>query len=190
MDKKKNSLIAFCGMDGTGKTTLASKVAQFFKEQGIEFQFIHAHGYSVSQNSFGLDEKKVNCLKYLFGLLIPLAFIDNLFTYYFRYKPVLKNKTLICDRYFYDKAARMIYYGILNKLIAKVYLRLLPKPDFIFFLDVNPQKAYIRKKEYSEKELASFRNIYRFLAEYLEGSVIDTSLPVNNCYKKILEHFN
>jgi len=186
MDKKKYLLIVFCGMDGSGKTTLAKKVVEFFKKQGLKFEFIHAHGYSISQNSFGLDEERVNRLKYLFRLLIPFAFLDNLFTYYFKYKPILRNKVLICDRYFYDKVARMMYYGICNKFIAKIYLRLLPSPDFAFFLDASSKDVYKRKGEHSEKNLSYYRKMYRFIAKYLNAPVIDTNQPVNVCYKEIL----
>lgn len=176
-------------MDGTGKTTLAKRVARFFEEQGFELEFIHAHGYSVSQNTFGLDERKVKNLKYLLRLLIPFAFVDNLFTFYFKYKSILKKKNLICDRYFYDKLARMVYYGICTKLMAKVYLKLLPKADYVFFLDIAPTQAYSRKREYSEKEYDSFRGIYRFIVNYLKAPVIDTSLPLDVCCKEIFEKF-
>lgn len=186
MDKKKYSLIVFCGMDGSGKTTLAKKVIEFFKEQGLKFEFIHAHGYSISQDSFGLNKVKINRLKYLFRLLIPFALLDNLFTYYFKYKLILRNKALICDRYFYDKVARMMYYGICNKLIAKIYLKLLPRPDFTFFLDASPKDVYIRKGEYSEKDLSCYRKMYRFLAKYLNVPVIDTNQSIDICYKEIL----
>ena len=190
MAKKKHPLIVFCGMDGSGKTTLAEKLVNYFERQGREIEFIHGHGYTVSENSFGLDEKRVKRLKYLFKLLIPLALLDNLYTYYFKYKPLLKNKTLICDRYFYDKLARVIYYGICPPSLAKIYLKLLPKPDFAFFLDADPQKAHARKRELSEEELVSFRKIYKFLAECLEAPVIDTGLSLNVCYKKILEYLD
>lgn len=190
MDKKKHHLIVFCGVDGTGKTTLAKKLVEYFEKQGLKPKFIHAHGYTVSQNSFGLDEKKVHSLKYLFKLLLPFAFLDNLFTYYFKYKPILKNKTLICDRYFYDKLARMIYYGICNRFIAKIYLRLLPRPDFVFFLDVDPKKAHQRKKEYSEGELLFFRKIYRLFAKHLRAPIIDTGLPIKICRHKIFKYFS
>jgi len=172
-------------MDGAGKTTLAKKITQFFEEKGFKFEFIHGHGYSVSQDSFGLDEKRVKSLKYLFKLLIPFALADNLFTFYFKYKPILKKKNLVCDRYFYDKIARMMYYGICSELLARICLRLLPKPDYIFFLDINPEQAYFRKGEYSEKEYNSFRNIYRFIADYLKAPVIDTSLSIDTCCREI-----
>lgn len=177
-------------MDGSGKTTLAKKVAVHLKKQGIKSQFIHAHAYRVSQNSFGLRPKAVRNLKYLFRLLLPFAFFDNLFTYCFRYKPILKDRTLICDRYFYDKLARMVYYGIAGQFLAKIYLKLLPKPDFVFFLDLAPEKIYQRKKEYAKRDLQTFRKIYKFLAKVLETKMINTRLPLDTSIKKIIKALN
>jgi thymidylate kinase len=71
--------------------------------------------------------------------------------------------------------------------MAKVYLRLLPRPDYVFFLDINPKQAYSRKREYSEKEYNSFRDIYRFIAKYLKAPVLDTGLSLDICCKKIFK---
>ena len=83
----------------------------------------------------------------------------------------------------------MMYYGICNQLIAKIYLKLLPKPDFVFFLDIDPRKAYERKKEYSKSELLIFRKIYKFLAKELKAPIINTSLSLDICLKKIMKTF-
>ncbi|MCD6094284.1 MAG: hypothetical protein J7J51_05830 [Candidatus Omnitrophica bacterium] len=190
MGRQKYPLIVFCGMDGSGKTTLAKKVVEFFKERNQKCEFIHAHVYSISKHSFGLNEKLVNKLRFFLKLAIPFALLDNLYTYYFKYKPVLRNMILVCDRYFYDKIARMMYYEICSESVAKIYLKLLPKPDYVFFLDIDPKQAYSRKEEYSEREYNSFRNIYGFIAGYLKAPVLDTSLPLDVCSKQMLKHFS
>ena len=40
-------------------------------------------------------------------LLSPFMLLDSFFTYYFKYKPELEHNVIICDRYFYDKVARI-----------------------------------------------------------------------------------
>lgn len=187
MVRKKYPLIVFCGMDGSGKTTLAQALADYLKRRGVDVEFVHGHGYTISENSFGLDPKKVNRMKYILRVLIPFAFVDNLFTYFFKYRPIFKKKILICDRYFYDKVARMLYYGISNYFIAKAYLKLLPKPDAIFFLDVSAEKALERKKEYSKEEFSLFREKYQYLAKYLKVPIIETGLPLDICVKEIIK---
>src|SRR3989339_1408061 len=104
---KKKSLIVFCGMDGTGKTSLAKKLAQYLEEKGVAVELRHGHSYSISKNSFSFSDAKVGSLRCFLWLALPIAFLDNLFTFYFKYIPAIKRKSLICDRYFYDKIARM-----------------------------------------------------------------------------------
>lgn len=190
MAANKYPLIVFCGMDGTGKTTLAKKVTGFLEEHGHDFEFIHGHGYNVSQNTFALSDETTRKLRYFFRCMVPLALMDNLCTYYFKYRPILKSRFLVCDRYFYDKVARMMFYGICDEFTAKAYLRLLPRPDFTFFLDIDPAEAFQRKQEYSKEEYQRFRQVYRFVADELEMPIIDTSLPLDTCSKQILERCN
>lgn len=185
MKKKILPIISFCGMDGSGKTTLAKLLVDFFERQGFLVEFKHGHGYAVSQDSFGLSDRQIADLKLFFTLVSPLTIFDHFFTFYFRYHQIRKRKVLICDRYFYDKLARMVYYGICNKPLAKFYLSLLPKPDCAFFLDVGPSQARIRKKEYSQKEYESFREIYRFIAQSLSAPIIDTARQIDLCWQEI-----
>jgi len=187
---KKNLLIAFCGMDGSGKTTLAKKLEEHLKKNGDHVFFKHAHGYAISQNSFAIDEENINSFKWIFALLSPFVLFDSWFTYFFKYKPILKKKTLICDRYFYDKIARLIYYGLMNKTMAKIYLKLIPRPNFIIFLDIDEKKARQRKKEYSKDEFCRFRKIYLFIAQHLKTPIINTNLSSPVCIKKIIGHLS
>jgi len=185
MAAKKNLLIVVSGMDGSGKTTISDRIDSLFKSQGQDAQVYHGHGYSVSENSFGFGERAVKRCKRVFSLLLPFAYFDNLFTFYFKYRRMLSKKALVTDRYFYDKLARMLFFGICGEAVAKLYLRCLPRPDFVFFLDVGPQAAFERKNEYSPHELARFRQIYLFIARALGADIIDTTRPLEECMDKI-----
>jgi len=188
MGEKKQIFIVFCGADGVGKTTLAKKLVEKLRKEGVGVSFIHGHGYAVSESSFGFREKTARRFAWLFCLFIPLAFIDSVFTYYFKYRPVFKKRVLVCDRYFYDKLARMMFYGIANFFIGKVYLKFLPKPDLAFFLDLSAEEIYKRKKEYCLTELDCFREIYKFICKNVEGIKIDTQEDINKSFKKIFLH--
>lgn len=176
-------------MDGSGKTTLAKKLEEHLKKNGDHVFFKHAHGYAISQNSFAIDEANINRFKWIFALLSPFVLFDSWFTYFFKYKPILKKKTLICDRYFYDKIARLVFYHIINKTAAKVYLKLLPKPDYVFFLDIDKNIALSRKKEYTRSQIADFRKLYQFVAQELQTPIIKTSQSLGNTMAILFSFF-
>jgi len=120
-----------------------------------EHELIHSHSYSISSDSFGISEAVITKWKYLFMLLIPLAILDNWFTFLSIYRPILNKRELICDRYFYDKVARAVYYGICPWLIARIWIRLIPKPDVVFFLT----EPHVQKEEINNYE--KWREIYK-----------------------------
>lgn len=184
---KKNIVVAFCGMDGTGKTTISKKVALNLKKRGYKIKFIHGHTYSLSKNSLKVDEKIINNYRFLFRFLIPLAYIDNIISYFKQYRK--KTISIVSDRYFYDKVVRLIYYKICPIWLARIYLKLLPKPDKVFFLDIEPKRALMRKKEYRLEEFRLFRKYYLLAAQTLSAPVINTRLSIKECVSEIMNYF-
>ncbi len=182
---KKNVLITFCGMDGTGKSTLANRLVTYLQEKEMKVKYNHGHGYAISQNSFTLNENKVRQLRKFLTLLWPLAYFDNLVTY-FKYKRIMRTQILVSDRYFYDKVSRLMFYGVLNKFMARIYLSLLPKPTYAFVLTANPETVTNRKKEYSIEENGRFKNNYEFIAHHLNLPLISTEKSQEESFKEIL----
>lgn len=148
---------------------------------------IHGHEYAVSVNSFSMDENSVKKHRFWLKFLVPGAWLDNIYTYLFKYLPSAKNSILILDRYFYDKIARMMYFGICGRKIARFYARMLPPPNYLFLLDAEEDHVHRRKPEYTKVQLGVFRENYRFLSEILECSVIDTTRPLEVCREAVLE---
>jgi thymidylate kinase len=109
-------------------------------------EIFHAHSYSISKDTFGISGKLIQSCRYLLMFLIPFAIVDNLCTYLFVYRPILKDRILICDRYFYDKVARAMFYGVCPLWLARIWLNLLPKPDLVFFLT----EPHVKKEEITD----------------------------------------
>lgn len=177
-------------MDGTGKTTLALKLGEYLRKNHYEVEVIHGHQYTTAKKSFNTSENQVRRYRLFFSLLTPFAYLDNLLTYFKKYRPSNQQKIVISDRYFYDKVSRMLFYGILNKWFASIYLKLLPKPDYVFFLDINEQIAWQRKKEYAIEEYRRFRQMYLYIARQLNACLISTNETVDDTVKKIIAKIN
>jgi len=111
-------LIAICGMDGSGKTTLAKECAEEFKAV-----YVHAHTYRNIFHAFAIRN----------------------------HHPV------VCDRYLYDKVARMIYYRIIPYWLAKFLLKIIPVPELTEVLTT----PYVLKPEITDYK--KWEEIYNFI---------------------------
>ena len=188
MNLKQTALIVFCGMDGTGKSTLAMSLKKHLHQNKIKSSYTHGHTYTTAQKSFRSDEHTVEKYRLFWRLLIPFAYLDNLLTYALQYRSAQRKNVIISDRYFYDKVVRLLYYKICPQWIACIYLKLLPRPDYIFFLDVSPAVAIKRKGEYNRAEHERFRKQYQFAAKVLNVPIIDTSQSIDSCLSEIITH--
>lgn len=94
------------------------------------------------------------------------VYLFDLFTFwvYFLYFCKLKSGILFMDRYFYDSLADVAdgkrwYY-------IRIFLHITPSPDLAFFIDVDPEKAFNRKGEYSVDHLKSRRLTYKSIFQW------------------------
>ncbi len=181
---KKNILIAFCGMDGTGKSTL-SKLLSKQLVKFISIKTIHSHGYVISKQSFGLTEKQIKKWRIFFTLLSPFTLIDHWLNH-IKYTNVLEKSSLILDRYSYDKIVRLMYYGIIGENLGKLYAKLVPKADITFLLDINEYEALKRKSEYTIEEFIRFRKLYLLIAKSQNIPIINTELSLKSTIKTVL----
>ena len=182
----KNALIVLCGMDGAGKSTVAQELQEKLRDQKIAIDYVHGHTYSVSSNSFGFSEKIISKTRRLLMFFIPFAYIDNLFTYFNKYRRSIRKRPVISDRYFYDKVARLVFYKIMPHWIESFFLKMIPKADFAFFLAVSPKTAIERKGEYSLQQYRRFNKIYLRIADIIGANVIDVERPLNQVTDEML----
>ena len=176
-------------MDGVGKTTNAYELYKKLKKRGISCYYLHPHNYTISKTSF-VNKNIVNKLHFFLKLGIPIAITDHLITYLTKFKIIKKHRLLICDRYFYDKLVKFLFFDICNKKIAHLYLRLIPKPDITFLLDAPIDIVYKRKREYSIEEYKKLRKIYLELSEEISPPpiVVNTTDNIKLTSEMIYEH--
>lgn len=172
-------------MDGSGKTTLAKRVQDWIQARGYPVEFIHGHSYSVSKNSFGFSSEKVREFRLVLRMLLPLVYLDNIFTYFQKYRKITKHKVLVTDRYFYDKVIRLQFYGISNNFLAWIHLILLPRPSLTFLLNPRPIVPFKRKAEYTLQECEQFHGHYKRAGKVLNLIEIDTECSIEESWSLI-----
>jgi thymidylate kinase len=99
--------------------------------------------------------------------LVDLA----IFIFYRLYIETLKKQILIMDRYFYDRLVD-VAGAQTGWSIIRVLALLTPTPTLPVYLDVSPEEAYARKREFSVDYLRRRQASYRRVFPLVRSSVV------------------
>jgi len=173
MRERRKILICFIGMDGTGKTTLAKELAKTLNNGSMTVQYVYNrfetwlskpfivlgkflffHGrtriknydqYSITRNRvfknplLSLTYQYFILIDYWWQMVVRIAI------------PLKLGENLICDRYIHDTIVDLTIDLNYPKEKAGVLLnrvmKLLPRPNLVFLVDVSEEIAYSRKND-------------------------------------------
>lgn len=186
-------------MDGSGKSTHARCLAERLSARGHSARYVYAGGYMVlgpvawlfRQLTIWLlpTAEKPGSVNHENPLLRPgrkpapfrlwpvLALIDRLFHFFLVLRPALFFGDVICDRYFYDMLIGFRFHGYMGASFENVARRLMPRPDVILVLEVDPAVARLRETNgnHNLSFYLEFHKRYRDLAVAIGAHVVDTS---------------
>jgi len=197
---KNNIIISIVGIDGSGKTTVANKIADKLNKEKKE-TFIYKHcrleliiskPIVLFAKLFFLKNKNENCIEYRqhkkelilkYPILSYLYLILILLDYYLQifvklYIPLFLGKSVICDRYIIDTLATDIAIDFSSnefflKKLYNILLRFFPKPKIVIFLDIPEEVAFARKDDIPDLEyLKERRSIYLNISKWVQNSVV------------------
>ncbi|WDV47200.1 dTMP kinase [Clostridiaceae bacterium M8S5] len=144
---KKNTLIAFSGIDGSGKSTLIKMIDEYMKSQNIKSQICRIMGESYYNK---IIRKKCNG-EYLktfeeYGpALVNITYTaDLLYNHEHTIIPAIKkNIIILSDRY---DLCCLAYSKLRDEpsIVVSKMLRHITKPTIHFYLEVEPKIAYER----------------------------------------------
>jgi glycosyltransferase involved in cell wall biosynthesis/thymidylate kinase len=213
---KKRALICLLGVDGTGKTTAATKLCRRLEKDGFNctylslnyslFKFIPTRLHrtmgrplvpiveaKTGKSSPGSETSQVKrTTMFLLCLALLLRLADSLIGYFARVRPAARRSIVVHDRYFYDYV--ILYLDACPRWLLWCYRRLIPEPDLTFFLDVAPEIAQARDGEYSPSFYPLQRRRYLDFAKELKPgtlTIYNTDKPeedvVSFLYNRVLE---
>lgn len=193
---RKRIIVCFAGMDGTGKTSHATKIVERFKDMGVPCQYVW-YGWTVRVSyplmaliyliTGGYRRKDYHKNKVLRRIWNYVIIIDFLYLYLAKIKiPHLIGKNVVCDRYVYAWMADLMYDGLYSENATKILLKLIAKPDLVFMLDVPEDVSDLRKDDTKDAVnikdshnaidyLSIHRKNYLNIAKSLNIPVIDTT---------------
>lgn len=147
MKQKKPPLIAFEGIDGSGKSTQLSLLARWLEDEGIPFLLTREPtdgpaGLLLRQllrGEFKTDERVA-------GPLFVADRLDHLLNPEYGLLAALAAGTaVLTDRYYFSTFAYQSYHTPLPELVAaNAPCARLRRPDLTVFLDLAPEKAMER----------------------------------------------
>ena len=184
--KKKNKIIVFLGVDGSGKSTIIKSLVKNNKN----FETIHLVP-RLFLNKYNKVIKPHNKKKRgkLFSFLKMIYWI--LSYYLFEIVNINKDKTFLFDRHIYDVIVDPLRYRFsLSKKLTLKIISLTRKPDIIILMTGDPKKIYLRKKEVKLNDLTILNNRYINFIKQFENKIILNSLGnLKTNEKKILNIF-
>lgn len=204
--KRKRIVVCFTGIDGTGKTSHATKIVKTFKNMGIPCQYVWCNWvprvsyplmalvYLVTGGYRRKDYHKSKILRKIWNYVVIFDFI---YLYFFKVKiPLFIGKNVVCDRYVYDMIADLEYDGLYNKKASKILLKLIPEPDLVFMLDIPEDISDLRKDDTKGSVnikdsdsaidyLRNHRRNYLKIAKLLGIPVIDSTGDLDSLHEEI-----
>ncbi|MEM4314675.1 MAG: dTMP kinase [Thermoplasmata archaeon] len=183
------------GIDGSGKTSIAKKLANFYEENGKNV-FLTEEPTKLIMDVKSLIEKDLDVFSRIFIFMADRVEHIKLIK-----EKISSGYIVICDRYVDSTLAYQgaILKNILNgnenayNYMMNIYRPFSLEPDKIIYLDVDPRKGIERKdknkREYFEKleYLKEVRNYYIYLSKIRNYIVIDSNNSLENVWNELMK---
>lgn len=205
--------VCLIGIDGSGKTTIAKRLVNALADRGFSVEYVWSRyepwiakpfiffarlfllrnmdtndNYEqYSQVRRNLFESRVLSTLYL-ALVIPDMIIQNMIKIG---KHNLLDRSTIADRYVFDTVVDIAWdkkYDVERaRSLLRSILRLVPKPDIVFLLDIDEEIALQRKKDIPSLEyLRGRRVLYLAISREIGAVKLNSARDISTIESEIL----
>jgi thymidylate kinase len=186
-------IIAFLGVDGSGKSTVIKEFTKKASSSWSEIRYIHFRPNLFQKNISNTPITKphagksrglfMSIIKIIYFIVeYNIAFIQNYF------KP---NQLIIYDRYCYDIIAdpKRTKFTLPLKF-SNFMMNLIPSPDLIYYLYAPIDILYDRKQEINKSDLKLIHENYLFLSKINNFHEVNTNASLEITINNILLIYN
>lgn len=183
-------VIAFMGVDGSGKTTLSNKLNKKLKNNYKKIKKLHLRPYLFLTDrrvSITNPHKSKNPRPQVISFIMILIWLF-MYRIFFLINLKEKNQLIIFDRYAHDLLIDKIRYKFnLPIRVTQFILKFFPEPDLWVFLNAPIKLIEKRKKELPIQELKRQLQKYMNLSKKKKNClVINTSFTIEKNISLIL----
>lgn len=196
--------ICFIGPDGSGKSTISNQVTKAVEPLFVETRYYHGRfgilpdlkdllRLRMSDSNRPTGEVAPESVKkapsqWRVFLYLTYYGIDYLLGHLLVAQAHANPRLLVFDRYFYDYVLQPGFLDA-NHPLFKFWLRLIPKPDQVFYLRAPAELVHQRKPELSVQEIARQEEACVALANLLSNcEIIDNSGALDDSVGAIVSH--
>ncbi len=213
---KDCTFICFVGIDGSGKTLQAEKLAESLGSQGIDCTYtwcrysprlldpvnklakklIRRRKSGSGYTGFTSSKRGILRKRIIGWVWLNLSLVDYLMQVRSCFGGIpAGSRVLICDRFIYDMLADLAINfdrqgeGVV-KLARHPLIRLFPKPREVFFLDVPADVAWDRKKDPNVEDkqyLVDRADVYSALCDGLGFTKVDGTRTIEAIAADVLD---
>lgn len=181
-------LVAFSGIDGSGKTTIARELVSSLRARGFNAVYFYGHRPAYlrdgSQISFAIAFKSFwkragrtlaelerhRWAKIVFDVT---TLLDYIYVQWKLSRQMGPNTVVVSDRYVADVIASIRFLGPVKTIVSGLLVRYSYEPDVAIFFEIKPEQALNRKQEQTLAELEKFAGGYSDLRERLRLVTVD-----------------
>jgi dTMP kinase len=162
---KRGHLIAFEGLDQSGKQTQAERLLAALRERGVEAHFLSFPDY---ETTIGREiERALHGEREYAADVMQLLYISNRYEHRRAIEGWMRDGGIVvCDRYL----ASSVAYGAAQGLDAEwltAIQRFLPQPSLTLLLDIPPEASLARKQRARDRYERDLELLARVRGSYL-----------------------
>lgn len=185
-------LVALSGIDGSGNTTVARRVVERLREAGLDAVYVWGHRQALHWRGADpyvplavqfeslwrrIGRSREDLARHPLAKLLHDACVTIDFLYVcWRVSEVRRpNRIVVLDRYLADTVAYLRSWGEFKVTLEGLLLGACPPPDVGVLLEVPPEEALRRKKEWPLAHLRRFRDEFSILKDRLHLVPVDAT---------------